>query len=106
MKLDTRNPIVIGMAAVGIFLLLASAVFHFAVKPPDVKTAMAALKKKEDQSAKDIKNNDDATAGKIQQIQTRLWSDADDQIAPEALRRVTKLAQKHGIKMTAFRPQK
>ncbi len=106
MKINSRNPIALGMLVVGLILLVGAVLFHFLVKPPTIEAAKAKLDKQIGDASRKIAANNKNTANEIALIQNRLWQDADDQIAPAALRRVGDVAKKHGVKLTTFRPQK
>ena len=94
------------MTAIGILLMAATLAYSIVVKPPDPKEAVAkqaqdiAKSKHETQHATEIKQT--TVAG----TQMRLWSDPDDRIAPKTLKILTDLAEKHGLKVSSFRPQK
>jgi Tfp pilus assembly protein PilO len=106
MKLNSNNPAAAAMAVIGVLLMLVAVVFQLIIKPPDPVKAVAAIKKDESQEVKEIDNFNKETDAEVAEIQTRLWTISDDQIAPEALNRVGDVAKKHNVKLTTFRPQK
>jgi hypothetical protein len=106
LKFDTRNPAALGMFAVGILLMAATLVYSLIVKAPDPKAAVAKLSGDIVQYKKDTKKSDQDAATKLASTQMRLWTDSDDVIAPKTLKILTDLAEKHGLKVSSFRPQK
>jgi len=106
LKIDTRNPVALGMLVVGVLLMAATLVYSKLVPAPDAKAAVDKQDHDVLEYKKDAKNKTVEAANRLASIQTRLWSDSDDVIAPKTLKILTDLAATHGLKVSSFRPQK
>ena len=103
MKIDTHNPVALGLMISGAVLMLGTLIGTLIFKPPDAKKAVAGTVQSINKNKLDAKTANKLYETKLASARMRLWDMSDDKIAPEALKRLNALAKKHGLTLTTFR---
>lgn len=91
---------------VSIFALVGILAFDQFVPPPKAPKPTVARVRTENKLRAEMKSLSEELTAAEAAIATRLWSESPDVVAALALDRATQTATAHGLKLTAFRPQK
>ena len=102
-RIQVTDPVSTGVMGVAVALLLGLIIFLVVVPRPTVKIATSSGP--DPAIAAITKDNKDLAAVHAE-IDSHIWNEDPDDIAPQALKIFTDLATKNKITVTSFRPQK